>query len=402
MSREVQLISSAMRDRDAYNELLKYTEDSDFSPLGRMAMKEISKYYNKDPVVKHADKSIILRRLTARAHNDDQAKIIEQIFDSDGTESIPNVLHELLEFKRSAISSQLAEAIMTNNVIKQRELIEKFQHYDAGLMEPEYHGVRKFEGMTLEELTNESMTKAEFPLMPKGLNDRLDGGAFRQAHVGIFARPEVGKSLFTINMACGLLRREHKCLYVGNEDASKRMRMRFLCNLTGRTKFEVMDNPEIALELATQKGLQNLIFMESEGGSIGEIGEWVHDNKPDVLFIDQLRNLTDGAAEGLTTVLETAARGARRIAKRNDILVVSVTQAGESGAGKAKLEPEDVEYSKTGFFAALDLLIGIGANKQMMDGNFRMVSISKNKINNRREYFTVEVDPERSKVKSVD
>lgn len=402
MSREASLLSAAIRDRDAFADLKKYCDKEDFSAVGRLILAEVADYYERDAEAMCADKDMIVRRLSPKLHNESQVEAVEMVLDQGGTESIPNVLHELLELKRNAASAALTDALLANDHKKVRQLMERYQTFDNGLTDNDKdRGVRVYTGLSFDELSDDRMLKPEFELMPRGLNERLEGGAWRQAHIGIFARPEYGKSLFSINMACGLLRRGHKVLYVGNEDASKAMRLRFLTNLSNRTKMEVMDAPEESLTIATAAGMQLLSFVEAEAGSIGLIDELTREYRPDCVFVDQLRNLTDRGDEGLTTVLEVCGKGARRIAKRHDVLMVSVTQAGETATNKPVLTPEDVEYSKTGFHASLDLLIGVGANKTMLNSGLRMVNLPKNKISNRHECFSVKFDPTKSKVLSV-
>ena len=403
MSREAGLLAAARRDRGAFDSINRYCEDSDFSPIGKAVMQAIRQYYKRDSSAYSINKDILLRSIEATLHNPTQLELVEHILDSDGSESIPNILVDLLDFKLTSTGMAVSEALMKNNRDKALVLMQQYQQYAVGLDEGNPNKASTTHiGLDFDELTSSAMLKPEFPIMPKSLNTALNGGVWRQSHIGLVARPEIGKSLISINISAGLLRRNVKCLYFGNEDSSKSMRLRFVSNLSNMTKFEIMENPEQAFALANKRGLGNLIFVESPRGSIGLLNELSTEHRQDFLVIDQLRNLEDGGAGGMTQVLETCGRGARELAKRHNMAVLSVTQAGESGAGKACLEPEDVEYSKTGFHATLDLLIGVGANKSMLANNLRMIKLSKNKISTTLAAFAVEVDPAKSRVRSVD
>jgi archaellum biogenesis ATPase FlaH len=244
----------------------------------------------------------------------------------------------------------------------------------------------------------------EFKINPASLNKRLDGGAAREDHIGVFARPEIGKSLFCINLMSGCLRRGFKGLYFGNEDAAEKMRLRFICNLLNLNKFEVLEDFEANAAEAMAKGGNNLIFKRSDAGTIHELDTIMTHHKPDIFVVDQIRNFTVPGSKdgGLTHTIEQVAKGCRTLAKKHRALAVSVTQAGATAANQSVLEPEDVDYSNTGYFGALDLLIGIGANKQQLDNNRRYLYLSKNKLSDRHEGFTVKFEHATSRVKSID
>src|SRR5690606_34278645 len=114
--------------------------------------------------------------------------------------------------------------------------------------------------------------------------------------------------------------------------------------------------------------------------------------KPDVILVDQLRNLKS-KEDSRVNQLDEVARGLRDIGKAKKIVVVDVTQAGESAEGKSVLTMTDIDSSKTGVPAAADLLIGVGANKEQEASGFRVLSLCKNKINGYHGALTVKVNP---------
>jgi hypothetical protein len=109
------------------------------------------------------------------------------------------------------------------------------------------------------------------------------------------------------------------------------------------------------------------------------------------VILDQLRNMRV-KSEGRTAELEAAGREARAIAKDFNVLVVSITQAGDSASGKAFLEMSDVDSSKTGIPASADLMIGLGADDIMKSNGILGLSLPKNKLSGLHDKLTVTVN----------
>lgn len=83
------------------------------------------------------------------------------------------------------------------------------------------------------------------------------------------------------------------------------------------------------------------------------------------------------------------------------MLGVSLTQAnaGDEARPKVWLRDSDVDSSRTGLPAQADLLLGIGADDDMLNTGARAVSLCKNKLSGNHEGFMVQFDYLRSKVK---
>jgi hypothetical protein len=58
----------------------------------------------------------------------------------------------------------------------------------------------------------------------------------------------------------------------------------------------------------------------------------------------------------------------------------------------------DVDFSNTGIPAAVDLMMGLGADKSDLESNHRVVSFPKNKIGGDHTPTIIEIDPKRSLV----
>ncbi len=105
-------------------------------------------------------------------------------------------------------------------------------------------------------------------------------------------------------------------------------------------------------------------------------------------------------SESKTGSLEVAAKSARRLAKRNRLLVVSVTQAADSATGRVVLGRGDVHNSNVGIPGQVDLMLGVGADEQMEQRGLRELTLVKNKISGCRDHFTVKVNPILSRVEN--
>jgi hypothetical protein len=151
---------------------------------------------------------------------------------------------------------------------------------------------------------------------------------------------------------------------------------------------------------ARQYGMEDrAIMVHLHPGSTGEVEELCDEHKPDVLVLDQIRNI--GGGTELTQKLNQVALEVRAMLGRYDMLGVSVTQANapEGQSPKVWLKDTDIDSSKTGLPAQADLLLGIGANEDMLMTGQRALSICKNKLNGNHEGFYIQMDYQTSRVK---
>jgi archaellum biogenesis ATPase FlaH len=238
----------------------------------------------------------------------------------------------------------------------------------------------------LEGLQEEGNDNEFIKLWPRVLNDRLDGGALRGHHVLVFARPETGKTLFSINLTAGFLHQGLNVLYVGNEEPAADYRDRIYGRLLKVGKAFVRDNrADVSAALARANiGRVHL----AEATSFGDVRRSLESGSFSVVILDQIRNMRL-SSESRTAELEAAGIEARSIAKEYNVLVVSITQAGNSADGKVYLEMGDVDSSKTGLPASADLMIGLGCDEPMKANGLLGVSLPKNKLSGLHDRFTV-------------
>ena len=211
----------------------------------------------------------------------------------------------------------------------------------------------------------------------------------------------MGKTLVVIEMMAGFVSQGLSVLYVGNEDPLDDVNMRIVNRLSLMTKFEVLNDPQEAQLRAEEAGYNLLIMAGLSPGTPREITGLIEKHTPDVLVLDQIRNL-DMGNDNYTLALQAAAIQARTWAKRYSCVVVSVTQAGDSAEGKAVLSQGDVDYSNTGIPATADVLLGIGATERNKMRGEIVLSLPKNKVSGNHEFFAVLSEPTLSQLISLD
>lgn len=402
--KERQILASCLKSREAWSKIIKHIEKDDFTEQGRIVFDNISEYYDADPEIHTCDvdllNDIIAHDLSSDKHRKMFAKIVADIAECETSPA--NIVRDLIGARREAVGQALASAILGGDDDKISKLIDEYDELckttelDDGDSNEVIHG-----GDLASLLADNFDAKGLIPVLPEGLNKRLDGGVKRGHHIVVFARPEMGKTMLVINMMAGFLEHGLKVLYVGNEDPISDVIMRVVSRLTGMTKYEVLEDPVHAELIAKDNGYDNLILASMAPGTLREITALMEEFKPDVLVLDQLRNLNMNQ-DHFVQKLEQAATAARNIAKRYSCVVVSVTQAGDSASGKSVLDLGDVDSSNTGIPAQADVMIGIGATEKHAARSEVVLSLPKNKVSGRHEWFTCVANPGISHLRSID
>jgi KaiC/GvpD/RAD55 family RecA-like ATPase len=389
---EKRVLSAALVARASYEELFSRVSPEKFSPLGSATAKLIQDFYEADKDVKKAEKSVLVDRVASTYNNPKQVEAIQAYVSSLNEEiSVPNLLLDIKLLKQQVLGEEIALDLV--NRADPNLVIEKMTKYqDIGLQEAE-ENEEIFIGRGVDDLVRTAFGKDNLiKLLPKELNDRIDGGCRPGHHILVYARPEIGKTLVVLNMAAGFLAQDLKVLYIGNEDPASDILLRMITRLSKMTKQQVFGNPEEAEKRAFTKGYGNLVVASLSPGNFFEIRKLVEKYDPAVVVLDQLRNL-EVSSDSRVLQLEKAATEARNLAKKYGLVVVSVTQAGDSAEGKSVLGRSDVDFSKTGIPATLDLMIGIGADESMEKHGLRTISLCKNKLSGNHDHFTVSINP---------
>jgi archaellum biogenesis ATPase FlaH len=399
---ERNLLASFIASREAFDTVVDHLKKGDISDQGDIILSAVREYYDRDSECKTIDSDLLRadveRRVSNPKHKEMFGKLIDTIV---GEEVSPaNVVHDFIAVKREGAGAKLATALAAGrDASTVRPLLDEYVEWDVAT-ELEAEDDEILNGVTATDLTTSINEEGLIEIWPTSLNSRLDGGLLRGHHMLIFARPEMGKTMMVVNMLAGFCAQGLRTLYIGNEEPISDTMLRVQSRLTGWTKAEIIDDPDFADQILEEAGYDLIYFKEAAPGTPKMIQRWMDAVKPDVLVIDQLRNLNVNE-EHFVQKLEKAATAARNLGKSNNALVVSITQAGDSASGKAVLDMGDVDSSNTGIPAQVDVMVGLGATADDEASLRRVISLPKNKRSGRHEFFPVRIEPQISNIRSL-
>lgn len=375
-------------------------DESDFSSESNLLVEYIRDYYSRDLVCSSVDVDLILGRLKRRLVNPKHYLMLETVLRNLPEASPGNVAREILEVKRHSQGLKLAAALTGGHNRDQiSSLLEQYNKLVAAKgLEENGEPEEEVSGLDLPGLITSSFDRSVLlPIYPQALNERLDGGARPGHHILVFAPTEMGKTLFAINMVGGFLHHGLPVLYIGNEDPIADIQIRLASRLTGLDKHEIEADPSAAMGRLVDKGADKFHIVEMSPGTFPRISKLVEKYLPKIVVLDQLRNI-DVKSDNRTQALEKAATEARNLAKRCGVLVVSITQAGDSASGRRVLTRGDVDGSNVGIPGQCDVMVGIGATQEEEANGHRTISLPKNKLGGRHDHFTCNFDTAHSKV----
>ncbi len=400
--KEKQVLASVIKDRKAYEAVADHIDRNDLSEQGWIIWRGVGNYYELDPSATGIDAELLAEAVCREVSIEKHKTMFRDLVGSlAGLEpSVDNVVADLLATKREVVGQELANALLTNGDVP--SLLDRYQSLMAAESLGEEEGAEVRQGHGVASLVEQGFDpEGLIQVWPPSLNRRLDGGVRPGHHIVVYARPEMGKTATVINMMAGFLHQGLTTLYIGNEDPIDDINMRVVNRLSGMNKFDVLNSPEEADERARAANYDLLIMAALAPGSPREITQLIEEFAPDVLVLDQLRNLNMGQ-DNYVQKLEQAATQARQWAKRYSCVVVSVTQAGDSAEGKSVLDLGDVDYSNTGIPSQADLMLGLGANQQNQARGEIVLSMPKNKISGKHEFFPVQIEPTLSELIPLD
>jgi len=404
MNTERKLLAAAMSSRHAFDAVDRHIDQDDLTEPGRLVMDQIKAYYDRDPAAKLVDienlRGLVLQTVSNPKHKQTFETIMDAL--SETEVSGINVVQELIGAKMEALGAKLSNALASGDAEGVLDMMAEYEELSSCTSLGEEEESDLLNAPTIEDLVGkEDEVGHLIPMYPRALNERLDGGLLRGHHVVIFARPEMGKTMFLCNLVGGFVSHDLRVLYIGNEEPIEDTGLRMLGRITERTRYEVLADRLGTYDLAVERGYRNLYMKRLTPGTPREIEALVQEVNPDVLIIDQLRNV-QMKEDNIVRQLEKAANAVRQIGGRNQCLVLSVTQAGDSASGKSILDMGDVDSSNTGIPGACDVMIGIGASGEDEASGRRVLSLPKNKRSGRHDFFPVGVNPSIAKIVSMD
>ena len=220
----------------------------------------------------------------------------------------------------------------------------------------------------------------------------------------VFARPETGKSAFVVSICAapgGFCSQGAKVLYLGNEEATRRTKLRAIQAWTGMTREEIVANPDIANTryIAIR---DRLIMKDAQEWDMAKVDAYCTKIKPDVIVLDQLDKVNVAGTFGAThEKLREVYRQARELAKRHECALIGVSQASADAEGRTRLDFSMMDGSKTGKAAEADLILGIGKHSADTADNepdpSRFLNVSKNKLSGWHGNIICNIQPEISR-----
>ena len=246
------------------------------------------------------------------------------------------------------------------------------------------------------QLIQEETGEPDFPFEWQLLGEHLSG--MDRGNLGIiFARPEVGKTTFCAFLAAGYIKLKQKVVYWANEEPAEKIKLRIIQSYFGVTRFDMRNDEESLARRYAEEIEPYLIVMDSVGTSMAELNEYAQLNEPDVMFCDQLDKFRiDGEFNRGDEKLKEIYVTAREVAKRNKLLLWSVSQASFEAHDRQFIDYAMLDGSRTGKAGEADVIIGIGKTGTSEEENtVRHICISKNKLNGWHGMFTSHIDGQR-------
>lgn len=401
-SLEKRIVGAALKDRAAFLRIEAASRfEESYTPYTSLLLKLAARYYGRDTEARFIDISILegwIQQELSQKNHELYINYLRECYSIDV--SAINVSELVLEAKRKFVGNKLAGALLENDKQAIDDLRSKYDSLDAAAAAEEEE--ETFSGESVQQLlaADSNAEDARIRLLPKRLDELCRGRARRGHHLVLFARPETGKTAFTLTLAYGFALQGLTTIIFGNEEPVADTRMRAMCCFTGMDEEQIKADPDRAQRLLDKRGWKFVRFIPIHPGTPKQIDAYIERYAADCAIVDQIRNLYVGA-ETRVNQLEMAATAMRNIGKRRNCLMVSVTQAGDSADNKLSLEMGDIDFSNTGIPATADLMIGVGVNKEYDSNGMRMVSTPKNKIGGVHGSFPVKISANISRIGDI-
>jgi len=354
------ILAGCMRSREFYDRVAKHLDMKE--AIQKAVLNSIESYYKADSTVDSCDPHHICESAKKQMLNEKAFPLVEGFIQSlleQDLHSLDNLHQFVMDTHEEMLARKISICAATpnRNKLELQQLISEYEHLSAARTEGDEY--QNYDVMRLVEETG----KEALYFGPKALRQRMGFGAQPGTAALIFARPEVGKSLFAIDCAADVCEQGKTVLHIENEDPAGNVVMRYVCRLSGMTEAQVRKYPQQAYDRASKNGYKNLIIANRYPGTLGDVSALVRRIRPTMTVINQLRNLH---VKGDTRVnmLEAAATGLRNIGKSLNTVMLSVTQAGDSATNKHVLAMGDIDFSNC---------LAKGQFVRMYNGSIRLV-----------------------------
>jgi hypothetical protein len=335
---------------------------------------------------------------------DKKSQLLVRVLETLPEVSIENVIKHVIDTEKDYVQDKMSVSISRRDYIELNNNIIEYQKIGKEeILQNEYE---IYAGAPITSIVEAHKIEKLITVLPKALNVVLGGGLPKNesTNILIYAVPEVGKTLFALNMAYGFCAQGLRVLYIGNEESARALQLRTLGRFaTYKQKLwpraSILADPDQAYKDAMKHGYTNFTLAPLTPGSITDVRNLILQVKPDVLILDQLHNLVSFSYGAEMEQLTKASQAIRSLGKEHNLITVNITQAKENG--HLVLSKADVFNSNILVPGDMDVMIGLGMNWEMEKSNRRMISIPKNKVSGWHGSFLVKFLPEVSKVVSL-
>lgn len=381
------LLAAAVHCRESFEEMRQLGAFKDFGDQQKVILALVKSFYEKDPTASKVDLDVLKHNIST--DHPKHAEMLCEVVDSLQPVSIPNIMEAVIKSRLERVKEDLAAALMvSNNTEEVTVLMSEFDALRRGEVDKR-DGPVVAQAKAVNDVLKKANSAAKIHLYPE-IFQEATGGALPGHHILVFARPDAGKTTIGLNLAYGFLKQGLRTMYIINEDPIDDVNLRMLARLSGRTKEQVEADPEGTQRLVDRRNYGLFTLVEMCPGTPSEIERVVVEYKPQVLIVDQSRNV-EYPKLSKVEALEQVERFIRNLGKKYDMLTVSFTQAGDSAEGKLALNMGDVDFSNTGMQASADLMIGMGVNQEYERLGKRVFTFPKNKLSgykgNKEAYF---------------
>tara|TARA_X000001388_G_scaffold75508_1_gene70476 strand:- start:389 stop:1612 length:1224 start_codon:yes stop_codon:yes gene_type:complete len=224
----------------------------------------------------------------------------------------------------------------------------------------------------------------------------LSGGHF----VIVGARPNTGKTSFHASIIAsegGFIDQGARCVVLCNEEAYKRVGLRYLYCKSNMSSDQVLENRKLALE-RYEPVRQLLSIKDATDKRMDYVEQLAKSVNPDIIILDMGDKFASAGSERSDIYLKEAAIHARNIAKKYNCVIIWMSQLSAEAEGKINVNQSMLEGSKTGKAAEADLMLLLSKNPDIegQDSNDpqRHIRLAKNKLTGWHGTVHVELDVE--------